>query len=142
MSRRTQIELQSLKLKELFAAKAGVFLGYLKGLAVESVDRGMRYLPEPVVLVTSRILPFSWVQCYYGIAFPTEVPALNSSYHAIYTQFGQQQVTISLTDNSTASRHTAFIYPISCPVVQAEETHEHAGSTICTKDSMSVSEAG
>ncbi|XP_044088939.1 zona pellucida sperm-binding protein 2 isoform X2 [Neovison vison] len=50
---------------------------------------------------------------------------------------GQHLIAISLLDNTTALPSTTFIYHIRCPAAQAEETQKHAGSTICTKDSMS-----
>lgn len=53
-------------------------------------------------------------------------------------------MTIRLTDNrAAAGGHEAFMYQVSCPAVQAGGAQEHPGSTLCTKEGMSVSrEAG
>lgn len=51
-------------------------------------------------------------------------------------------MTIKLMDDNAALRQEAFMYDISCPVMQAESHEQHLGSTVCLKDFMSVSEAG
>lgn len=67
-------------------------------------------------------------------------PSTSCSYETICTQLGQHQMTIRFMDNSAAAgRREAFMYQVSCPAVQAGAAQEHPGSTLCTKDLMSVS---
>ncbi|XP_057604570.1 zona pellucida sperm-binding protein 2 isoform X2 [Hippopotamus amphibius kiboko] len=50
---------------------------------------------------------------------------------------GQHQMTIKLMDDNAALRQEAFMYDISCPVMQAESHEQYSGSTVCLKDFMS-----
>lgn len=88
-----------------------------------------------------RVLLLSWVRWYFGIPFLVEVLAL-CPYYAIFIQLGQHQMTITFMNDNAVFRQGNVLYHVSCPVMQAGRHEQHSGSTICSKDFMSVSEAG